>query len=206
LKLHPIVQQSFAMIDQEIGEHGLPPEEYAVVRRVIHSTADFDFKELVRFSPGAIEGAIAALAQGCPIVVDVGMVAQGIRGAVSRSFQNPVITAVTAVDAPLPGRTVTESGLLTVYRQWPEAIYVIGNAPTALIALCELVQAGGRMPICVIGAPVGFVSVLESKAQLARTVVPQIVVEGRKGGSPVAASIVNALLQLAWDRQAGKGA
>lgn len=198
LPLHPIMEQSFAAIDREIGEHGLTSAEYAIVRRVIHSTADFEFKHLLYFSPGAIAGAIAALQTGVPIVVDVGMVKQGVTSMVAQTFGNPLISAIEQVGAPLPGKTRTETGILQCFASYPEAIFVIGNAPTALIALCQQLPATVE-PALVIGAPVGFISVLESKALLAQTRVPQIRVEGRKGGSPTAAAILNALLVLAWE-------
>jgi precorrin-8X/cobalt-precorrin-8 methylmutase len=201
LLIHPILEQSFAVIDREIGNHDLAPQEYQIVRRVIHSTADFEFKHLIRFSPGAIEGAIAALQQQVPIVTDVTMVKQGITSLVAQTFQNPVISAVEQADVALPGKTRTETGMLQCLQQYPEAIYVIGNAPTALLALCQFhppKSFPNFQPALVIGAPVGFISVLESKAALANTSYPQIRVEGRKGGSAVAAAILNALLVLAY--------
>jgi precorrin-8X/cobalt-precorrin-8 methylmutase len=200
---HPILIQSFAAIDQEFGDHAFSPPEYAIVRRVIHSTADFEFKHLIRFSPGAIEGAIAALRQQTPIVTDVSMVKQGITTLVAKTFENPVVSAVEQVEQALPGKTRTETGLLRCWEQFPQAIYVIGNAPTALLALCESLQsspgAAPAQPALIIGAPVGFISVVESKVALAQTAVPQIRVEGRKGGSAIAAAILNALLVLAWE-------
>ncbi|MCL6433259.1 MAG: cobalt-precorrin-8X methylmutase [Leptolyngbyaceae cyanobacterium HOT.MB2.61] len=196
---HPILQQSFAVIDCEIGEHAFTPDEYAVVRRVIHSTADFEFKDLIRFSPGAIEGAIAALRQQIPIVTDVNMVKQGVATMVTQTFGNPLISAVDQVTEALPGKTRTETGILQCFKEFPEAIYAIGNAPTALLALCACLPTP-RQPTLIIGAPVGFISVLESKAALAQTPVPQIRIDGRKGGSPVAAAILNALLVLAWEK------
>ena len=196
---HPIQEQSFAIIDREIGQHNFSPAEYAIVRRVIHSTADFEFAESIRFSPGAIKSAIAALQNIVPIVTDVGMVKQGIAQMVANTFGNPIISAVEEVSVPLPGKTRTETGLLKVAQKFPEAIFVIGNAPTALLSLCAQIQGGDVTPPLVIGVPVGFVSVVESKKALAQTQVSQILVEGRKGGSPVAAAIINALIVLAWE-------
>jgi precorrin-8X/cobalt-precorrin-8 methylmutase len=223
---HPILEQSFAIIDQEIGEHSFSPEEYAIVRRVIHSTADFEFKHLIRFSPGVIEAAIAAITQRVPIITDVNMVKQGVINLVKQTFDNPLISAVDQAITVHPGKTRTETGLLQCLDQFPNGIYVIGNAPTALLALCEhlklnlippapLVEGGtggggscvaaqkpnGIKPSLIIGAPVGLVSVVESKAALAGTSIPQIRIAGRKGGSSVAAAILNALLILAWNRQ-----
>ncbi|MEA5536480.1 cobalt-precorrin-8X methylmutase [Crocosphaera sp. XPORK-15E] len=196
---HPIVEQSFAIIDQEIGEHNLNSLEYAIARRVIHSTADFDFIKLLKFSPDAIQSGINSLQQKTPIITDVTMVKQGIVNLVRKTFNNPIITAVEAASQPLPGKTRTETGLLTCFETYPNGIYVIGNAPTALLALCQQITAKNSKPSLIIGAPVGFVSVLESKQALTKIDVPKILVEGRKGGSSVAAAIINALLVLGWE-------
>lgn len=197
----PILEESFALIDQEFGDHRFTPAEYGVVRRVIHSTADFEFKDLVRFSEGAIAAATHHLAQGGPIIVDVTMVRQGVAGMVERTFKNPLLTAVTVGEPPEEGRTRTETGLLQCLAECPHALVAIGNAPTALMALCDRIASNQANPAFVIGAPVGFVAVEDSKQRLAQTQVPQIRVEGRKGGSPVAAAILNALLVLAWEQQ-----
>jgi len=202
---HPIVLESFAIIDREMGAHSFSAAEYAIVRRIIHSTADFDFRELVRFSEGAIAGAIAALQQGCPIITDVGMVRQGIATMVAKTFNNPVWVAVEQGGEVPTGKTRTEVGMERCWEAVPEGIFVVGNAPTALLALCHACREAEQKPALVIGAPVGFVAVEAAKAMLASTPVPQIRVEGRKGGSPVAAAIVNALLVLAWEAQEDGG-
>jgi len=195
---HPIVEQSFAIIDREMGDHNFSPDHYAVVQRVIHSTADFEFKDLLVFSPSAVEQAIAALRNQMPIIVDVNMVKQGIRGMVAKTFQNAIHVAVNQAEQASPGKTRTETGIEQCLRHYPESIVVIGNAPTALLAMCEAVQNAQAQPSFVIGAPVGFVSVVESKAALAQVDLPQIRVTGRKGGSAVAAAILNALIVRAW--------
>lgn len=199
--VHPIMQQSFAVIDREFGEHNFSLAEYAVIRRVIHSTADFEFKQLVRFSSEAITVGITALRRQVPIITDVGMVKQGVAGLVAKTFGNPLISAVELAPVALPGKTRTETGVLKCWAEFPEAIFAIGNAPTALLALCAELSTASVLPALVIGAPVGFISVLESKAALANTPVNQIRVEGRKGGSPVAAAILNALITLAWEEE-----
>ena len=196
---HPIVEQSFAIIDREVGEHHLSSLEYAIARRVIHATADFEYLKLLRFSPGAIEAGIASLKQGTPIVTDVTMVKQGIRSLVAKTFNNPIISAIEQANVAQAGKTRTETGLLSCWSQYPQAIYLIGNAPTALLALCDRVSNSQVKPALIIGVPVGFVSVIESKQVLAKLNVPQILIEGRKGGSPAAASILNALLILATE-------
>lgn len=198
---NPITLASFEIIDQEIEKHHFTPDEYAIVRRIIHTTADFEFAQLIQFSPDVIEKIIIALQHQKTIVTDVGMVKQGIAGMVAKTFKNSIICAVEQVTTPLPGKTRTETGLLKVAAEFPDAIFVIGNAPTSLLALCSQINQFCIQPSGVIGVPVGFVSVVESKTVLAQTPVPQIRVEGRKGGSPVAAAILNALVVLAWERQ-----
>ncbi len=201
---HPITAQSFAIIDREIGEHSFTLTEYAIVRRIIHTTADFEFKQLVRFERSAIASGLAAISARTPIVVDVGMVKQGTIGLLAKTFENPVINALefSSSDdlAGLGDRTRSEIGMRTCMQQYPEAIFVVGNAPTALLALCQPTDFAFA-PKLIVGAPVGFVSVLESKAALAESSYPHIRIEGRKGGSPVAAAIINALVTLAWEQQ-----
>ncbi len=196
---HPIVEQSFAIIDREVGEHNLSLEEYAIARRVIHATADFEYLNLLQFSPKAIASGITALKEGVPIVTDVTMVQRGITSLVAKTFKNPVIAAIEQVQVAESGKTRTETGLLKCWSKYPQAVYVIGNAPTALLALCQQIanSASKTIPALVVGVPVGFVSVIESKQALTEINVPQILIKGRKGGSPAAASILNALLILA---------
>jgi precorrin-8X/cobalt-precorrin-8 methylmutase len=200
---HPIVEQSFAIIDREVGVHHLSPAEYALAQRVIHATADFEYLNLLRCSSGAIAAGIEHLQQGRPIVTDVTMVKQGIASLVSKTFNNPIISAIEQAETAAAGMTRTETGILRCYAKYPQAIYLIGNAPTALLALCK--QLGEQLtpttiqPALIIGVPVGFVSVMESKAALLNLDVPYITIEGRKGGSPAAAAILNALLILATE-------
>ncbi|MEM1426663.1 MAG: precorrin-8X methylmutase [Cyanobacteria bacterium P01_H01_bin.130] len=210
---HPILVDSFAIIDREFEQHygsykdlGLTPAQYAVVRRVIHTTADFSFARSLKFSPDAIAQGITAIAQGAPIITDVTMVAQGIKTLAAKTFSSiPIIPAIAHAPTADPGRTRTETGLLRCLEAHPNAIVAIGNAPTALSALCDPVLWDSDVkPALVIGAPVGFVGVVAAKEKLANTAIAQIRVDGRKGGSTVAAAIVNALLMLAWEStQAG---
>jgi precorrin-8X/cobalt-precorrin-8 methylmutase len=197
---HPILEQSFRIIDQEIGEHSFSPWEYGIVRRIIHATADFELAKQVYFSVDAITVGIESLRQGLPIITDVNMVKYGILSLVEKTFKNPVFAAIDFATTALPGKTRTETGLLRCLEQYPEAIYVFGNAPTALLALCQKYADLQQKPKLIIGAPVGFISVVESKQVLAKIPVPQIRIEGRKGGSPVAAAIINALLVLAYQQ------
>jgi precorrin-8X/cobalt-precorrin-8 methylmutase len=199
MDLDPITAASFAIIDREIGSHpwGWTAAEYAVIRRVIHATADFEFKYLLRFSLEAIRAGIRALQQGVPIITDVGLVAQGIKNHLTSRLNNPLVNALDLAP-PEPGvETRSALGMAQALAQYPGAIIVIGNAPTALLKLCELYPTLDHPPALVVAAPVGFVNVLEAKAQLAQMPLSQIVVQGRKGGSPAAAAITNALIDLA---------
>jgi precorrin-8X/cobalt-precorrin-8 methylmutase len=200
---HPIVEQSFAIIDREIGDHNLNPQEYAIARRVIHSTADFEYLNLLEFQHQAIASAIVALQKETLIITDVTMIEQGIKTLVGKTYHNRIIAAIDFADLASSGKTRTETGTIKCWQQYPNAIYVIGNAPTGLIALCECIKKQDEnkriIPPLVIGVPVGFVSVMESKEALRQLKVPQIIVRGRKGGSAVAAAIINALLVLAYE-------
>ncbi|NJK55445.1 MAG: cobalt-precorrin-8X methylmutase [Pleurocapsa sp. SU_5_0] len=198
---HPIVEQSFAIIDSEVGKHQLNPQEYALARRVIHATADFEYLNLLRFSSGAIAAGIRHLQQGIPIVTDVTMVKQGIASLVNKTFNNPIISAVEQAKRAEAGKTRTETGMLRCCSKYPQAIYLIGNAPTALLALCQEITDSTIKPALVIGVPVGFVAVIEAKQALIEQDVPYITIEGRKGGSPAAAAMLNALLILAAEMQ-----
>ncbi len=195
--IDPITAASFRQIDQEIGSHPWQGIPYEVVRRAIHATADFELRDRFVFSPNAVEHALVALRQKQPVIVDVGMVAAGIQARLSAAGI-PLHCALDWVEEPrLPGQTRTANGMLNLAQRYPEALFVIGNAPTALLALVDEIRAQRVQPCLVIGVPVGFVAVEEAKQALAQTDVPQIRVEGRKGGSPVAAAIVNALLLAA---------
>lgn len=202
-----ITAGSFAIIRAELSAAGylFEPPQAAIVERIIHATADFEFAAITRFSPGAIEAGVQALRTGCSIVTDVHMVQVGISAARLAAFGGAVHCFVT--DETTRQRAATnnltrsaagmalaaEQGLLN------GSIVAIGNAPTALYEVIRLAAEGVR-PALVIGTPVGFVSTTESKAALMQlTTSPWIVTVGRKGGSTVAAAIVNALLRLAAD-------
>lgn len=197
MELDPITAASFAIIDREIGSHpwGWTPAQYAIIRRVIHATADFEFKYLLRFSPEAITLGIRALHHQAPVITDVGLVAQGIKNHLAARFNNPLVNALDLAPGDAGSESRCAVGMANALAQHPHAIVVIGNAPTALMKVCELHP--NLRPALVIAAPVGFVNVLEAKAQIAQIPLPQIRIQGRKGGSPAAAAIVNALIDLA---------
>lgn len=199
-----IERRSFQIIGEELGETGLDTAHELVVKRVIHTTADFEFAQSLRFSGHAVERGVEALRGGADIVTDTTMVAAGINKRVLASFGGSVHTFVAdpAVAEEARRRGVTRSAVSMERAMGLEGplVFAIGNAPTALVRLCQLIEEGQmRTPELVIGVPVGFVNVVESKELLCETDVEQIVALGRKGGSTVAAAIVNALLYLASD-------
>ena len=207
---HVITLASFKQIDREIGGHHFTAAEYAIARRVIHTTADFEFKQLIKFSYQPVEAATIALRSGAPIVTDVSMVAAGISTVVKRTWQSQVTVAVQQASHPVGsplvdldldtlGQTRSAMGMASCVQSHPGAIVAIGNAPTALLMLCQAVAAGYWQPALVIGAPVGFINVVESKQALSTLKIPHILVEGRKGGSAVAAAILNAVMIWAWE-------
>lgn len=199
-----IAAQSFTIIRAELAERGLhvaPPLD-AVVERIIHSSADFEFATITRTSPGAVEAGVAALRRGCPVLTDVQMVRSGISARRVGALGGAVYCLLEEPAArPDPDGSLTRSaaGIRAAHARGllDGALVVVGNAPTALYELLRLVDAGAR-PALVVGVPVGFVNTVESKeALIARADVPWIVTVGRKGGSTVAVAIVNALLRLA---------
>lgn len=193
-----IEQASMRIIASEMGAWLGAPEELPVVKRVIHTTADFDFAENMRFSKEAVKLARAALKSGASVVTDTNMAASGINKAACARFGVKVVCRMAdpAVREAAEARGTTRAvvSMEEAAKATPNAIFAIGNAPTALIRLCELIDEGRCAPALVIGVPVGFVNVVESKERLLATKVPYITAVGRKGGSPVASTIVNALL------------
>ncbi len=202
-----IASDSFAIIRRHLAEHGyaFDPPVAAVIERVIHSTADFEFADLVRLSPGAVAAGVQALRAGCPVVTDVHMVRVGIStprlaalgGTLHCFVDDQAVQARAAAEGTTRStqsmRLAAERGLLT------GGIVAIGNAPTALYEVIRLVEMG-LQPALIIGVPVGFVGTAESKAALMQiTGVPWIVTTGFKGGSTIAVAVVNALLRLATD-------
>jgi precorrin-8X/cobalt-precorrin-8 methylmutase len=196
-----IQRESFRIIERELGAHGLSPEEWLVARRVIHSSGDFEFAHLLRFHPAAFTAAAAAIGGGEDILTDVEMVRMGIQGMARSRHRLSVRCHLNdpEVSPEAPGRGTTRSvqGILRGLQHGQVGICVIGNAPTALRAVIEACEVGdGVRPRLIVGVPVGFVDAAESKLALSRTeTVPWITCLGRKGGSAVAAGIVNALLE-----------
>lgn len=205
LRPEEIEAESFRIIDSEAGAHGWSPQEWPIVRRAVHTSADFDYVRDLYISPTAISRGISALRRGRSIVTDTRMAKAGITAARLDPF---AITVRCLVDDPVVAKSakllgVTRSllAMRTAAQQEDAGIFVIGNAPTALFELLRLIREEGLRPDLIVGLPVGFVGAAESKAQLLATAeelrLPVITNRGRKGGSNVAAAVLNALLILA---------
>ena len=182
----------------------VPPENAAVVLRCIHASADFDYAENLRFTPGAAEAAVAALRRGMEIITDTNMTLAGISSPGLLKLDSAAYCFMAdgriAAAAQAAGTTRAVAAMDYAAAQYPNAVFAIGNAPTALLRIAEKIEAGLR-PSLVIGVPVGFVNVVESKERALETCehygVPAIVALGRKGGSSIAAAVCNALIYTA---------
>lgn len=205
MKPQEIERRSFAIIDAEAGDHGHLPEHWPIVRRMIHTSADFEYTTSVRFHPRAVSVGIEALRAGKNIVTDTNMARVGIRRALVETHGGRVHCLMTdpavASSAAESARTRAAVAVEAAVDLMAGGIYVVGNAPTALLRLMELIRGGQAAPALVIGLPVGFVNAAESKAALAELDFPYITNLGRKGGSNVAASVVNALALMAVEQK-----
>jgi precorrin-8X/cobalt-precorrin-8 methylmutase len=198
LQPQQIEEQSFAIITELLGDRVFPPDEEPVIKRVIHTTADFDYAENLTFSPDAVEKGVEALRSGCHIVTDTSMAMAGINktalGRLGGRVHCFIADPDVAAEARTRGMTRSAVSMEKAAALDCPCIFAIGNAPTALMALDRLIKAGRVKPALVIGVPVGFVNVVESKERIIKSGVPHIVARGRKGGSNVAAAICNALI------------
>ena len=193
-----IEKRSFEIITELLGDRVLDPENELVIKRVIHTTADFDYVDNLCFSPHAVGKGIEALRGGCDIVTDTQMARSGINksilgrlGGEARCFMSDPDVAEEAKDRGVTRAMVSMERAAELEKP---CVFAIGNAPTALFSLLELIEAGRVRPALIVGVPVGFVNVVESKELLLGLDVPYIVARGRKGGSNVAAAICNAML------------
>jgi precorrin-8X/cobalt-precorrin-8 methylmutase len=200
-----IEEGSFAIIDQEAGAHPYAADEWQVVRRIIHATADFEFKTLTAFSTGAIPAGIAALRRGCPVVVDVKMIAVGLNEERLKSYGCTIHCFISDDDVIATAKANNSTRAIEAMRKAQRhglldgGVVAVGNAPTALLEVARMVHEEGLRPGLVIGVPVGFVSAAESKEAALAMPAPHIVVRGRKGGSPIAVAIIHALLMLSTE-------
>ena len=196
-----IEKRSFEIITEELGDRKFPKEWENIIKRVIHTTADFEYADNLYISETAVESGINALKSGCTIVTDTTMVMSGINKRVLGSLGGDVKCFIADEDikeeAKAKGITRSAVAIDKASRDKNIKIYVVGNAPTALIRLYELIEKGEmEKPQLVVGVPVGFVNVVESKELFVNSDIPCIIARGRKGGSNVGASIINALLYI----------
>lgn len=197
-----IERGSFDIVDAEAGAHGFAPEPWQVVRRVIHATADFEFKDIMEVSPNAIAAGVTALRAGCPVVVDVRMIEAGLNRDRLAAYGCRVINHISDEDVIEIAKRNNSTRAIEAMKksatlgELDGAIVAIGNAPTALLEVARLIKAGDASPALIVGVPVGFVSAAESKEVARLAACPHIVSRGRKGGSPVAVAILHALLLL----------
>lgn len=195
-----IEKRSFEIITEELGERTFDPLQELIIKRCIHTSADFDYADSLAFSDGAVEAALAALKRGAVIVTDTNMGKAGINkkilshlGGSAECFMADEDVAAAAKEN---GTTRAVASMDKAAGLTKELIIAVGNAPTALVRLYELIEEGKINPALIIGVPVGFVNVVQAKELIMKAGVPYIVARGRKGGSNIAACICNALLYM----------
>lgn len=189
------------IIGQELGDRVFPADQLPVIKRAIHTSADFDYADNLVFSDGAVEKGIAAIKGGCTIVTDTQMAFSGVNKKVLEKFGGKAVCFMSdpdvAAEAKDRGETRATVSMERAAALEGPVILAVGNAPTALVRACQLIEEGKWAPALIIGVPVGFVNVVESKELLLTMDTPHIVARGRKGGSNIAAAICNALLYQA---------
>ena len=205
MKPMEIERRSFGIITEELGDRKIDPEFELVVKRVIHTTADFYYYENLCFSEHAVLRMMDAIRAGCDVITDTTMAQSGINKKILAQFGGQARCFIgdedVAREAKERGVTRSLVSMEKAARLGKPLIFAIGNAPTALFSICDLMRAGKLTPEMIIGVPVGFVNVVEAKEEVMRTAQNYIVARGRKGGSNVAAAIVNAVLYQLIQRE-----
>ena len=200
-----IEKRSFEIITEELGDTPLVPGTELVVKRCIHTSADFDYAKNLCFSQDVIEKAMDAIRNGACIVTDTQMAKSGINKRALARYGGEVYCFMSdedvAATAKANGTTRATASMDKAAQLDKPLIFAIGNAPTALVRLYELIEEGKLNPALIIGVPVGFVNVVQSKELIMKADVPYIVARGRKGGSNISACICNALLYMIDDRR-----
>ena len=200
-----IEKRSFEIITQELGDKKLDKDKELIIKRCIHTSADFEYADSLCFSPDVVEKAMEAIKKGACIVTDTQMAKSGINKRALSRYGGEVYCFVADEDvaqaAKENGTTRSTANIDKAAALGKPLIFAIGNAPTALVRIYELVQEGKLKPELVIGVPVGFVNVVQSKELIMETETPYIVARGRKGGSNIAACICNALMYMIDDRR-----
>lgn len=205
VKPREIESRSFEIITEELGDRVLPEDQELIIKRCIHTSADFDYADNLCFSEGAVKKAMEAIKKGACIVTDTQMAKAGINKRALARYGGEVFCFMSDEDvaeaARKNGTTRATASMDKAAAMDRPLIFAIGNAPTALVRLYELIREGKIKPELIIGVPVGFVNVVQSKELIMKTDIPYIVARGRKGGSNIAACIVNALLYKIDDKR-----
>ncbi len=201
MKPNDIETLSFKIIDEEAGRHNFDEKEWSIVRRMIHTSADYEYMKSILIHKEAIKTGIDAIRSGKNIITDTNMARSGIRKKSIQNFGGETICLVEDPDVVAASKanesTRSKEAVDLSVDKMEGGIYVVGNAPTALLRLIELINDNKAKPALILGFPVGFVNAAESKALLAEQNYPHITNIGRKGGSNIAASVVNALIIIA---------
>lgn len=199
-----IEHNSFAIVDREAGSHHYQADQWQLVRRMIHATADFEFNGLTRFHPQALAAGMAAIDRGAPIIADVEMICVGLSKPRLRHFGMQTYHFISDEDVIARARAQNSTRAVQAMRKARDeglldgGLIAVGNAPTALMEVERMIREEGLKPALVIGMPVGFVSAAESKASFSGiNEVPWIITDGRKGGSVLVVAAIHALLALA---------
>ena len=200
IKPADIEKKSFSIISEILGDRTFDPLQEPIIKRAIHTSADFDYADNLYFSQGVVSQLLDAIRQGADIVTDTQMAKAGISKKTLQRFGGQVHCFISDEDV---AREAKERGVTRAVVSMERAcsirkplIFAIGNAPTALLHIKTLTEDGRLSPVGVVGVPVGFVNVVESKEEMMKTEIPCIVARGRKGGSNIAAAICNALLYM----------
>ena len=196
-----IEKKSFQLIEERVPSHPFNQREWTIVRRMIHATVDFDLVQTTTFHPDALSRGISALRAGAPIITDTRMVKAGISKKNLRKYKTQVHCFISRADVTRKARSTGKTRAATAMRMLADtlggSIVAIGNAPTALFELLQIAKNKSCLPALIVGVPVGLVGARESKEMLIQSGIPSITVRGEKGGSPLAASIINGLAHLA---------
>ena len=199
-----IEEKSFQLIDERVPSHPFNRREWTIVRRMIHATVDFDLVQTTTFHPEALSRGISALRSGTPIITDTKMVKAGISLKRLRKYKTKILCAISRADVIREARSTGRTRAATAMHKLADglggSIVAVGNAPTALFELLEIAKNESHRPALIVGVPVGLVGARESKELLIQSGLPSITVRGEKGGSPLAASIINGLAQLAGEQ------
>ena len=199
-----IEEKSFQLIEERVSSHPFNQREWTIVRRMIHATVDFDLVHTTTFHPEALPRGVSALRAGAPIITDTRMVKAGISLKRLRTYKTKIFCVISRRDVIREARATGKTRAATAMHKLSDtlggSIVAIGNAPTALFELLEIAENKSHRPALIVGVPVGLVGARESKEMLIKSGIPSITVRGEKGGSPLAASIINGLAQLAGEQ------